>query len=84
METNILRFEHPEYLYLLLVIPIFIALYILLRIINKRQFKKFADSKFAEFLVPLASKSRSNTKFVILIFDKSIKSKYGIVSYRFQ
>lgn len=65
METNILRFEHPEYLYLLLVIPIFIALYILLRIINKRQFKKFADSKFAEFLVPLASKSRSNTKFAI-------------------
>ncbi|MBQ8221788.1 MAG: VWA domain-containing protein [Bacteroidales bacterium] len=67
METNILRFEHPEYLYLLFVIPILIALYILVRIINKKQFNKFADTKFAEFLVPLASKSRNKTKFAIYV-----------------
>ncbi len=68
METNILRFEHPEYLYWLLVIPILIALYISVKIINKKQFKKFSESRFAEFLVPLASKSRSNTKLVIFVF----------------
>ena len=60
METNILRFEHPEYLYWLLIIPILIAIYVTIRIINKRQFQKFADTKFAELLTPLVSKSRSN------------------------
>ena len=67
MENNILRFEHPEYLYWLLIIPILIAIYITIRIINKRQFLKFADTKFAELLTPLVSTSRSNTKFVILL-----------------
>ena len=28
METNILRFEHPEYLYWLAIIPILIGIYI--------------------------------------------------------
>ena len=64
MENNILRFEHPEYLYGLLIIPIFIAVYVAMRIINKRKFKKFADNKFLEFLVPLSSNSRINIKFI--------------------
>lgn len=67
MESHILRFEHPEYLYWLLVIPVLIAIYIFIRIINKRQFKKFADNKFLEFLIPLASRARSNTKFILFI-----------------
>ena len=66
MENNILRFEHPEYLYWLLIIPVLIAIYITIRIINKKQFQKFADSKFADLLTPLVSKSRSNTKFATL------------------
>lgn len=65
MESHILRFEHPEYLYWLLVIPVLIAIYIFIRIINKRQYKKFADNKFLEFLIPHASRARSNTKFVL-------------------
>lgn len=65
METHILRFEHPEYLYWLLAIPVLIAIYIAVKVINKQQFKKFADNKFIEYLVPLASKARSNTKFVL-------------------
>ena len=67
MESHILRFEHPEYLYWLLVIPVLIAIYIFIRIVNKRQFKKFADNKFIEFLIPLASRARSNTKFILFI-----------------
>lgn len=67
METHILRFEHPEYLYWLLVIPFLIAIYISIKIINKRQFNKFADNKFIEFLVPLASRARSNTKFILFL-----------------
>ncbi len=68
METNILKFEHPEYLYWLLIIPILIAIYISVCIINKKQYSKFADSKFMELLTPFVSKSRSNIKFVILLF----------------
>ena len=68
MENNILRFEHPEYLYWLLIIPILIAIYISVRIINKRQYSKFADSKFMKLLTPLTSKARSNTKFIIFLF----------------
>lgn len=64
MESNILRFEHPEYLYLLLVIPVLIAIYVLVRIITKRQFKKFADTKLASFLIPLHSNARRNIKFI--------------------
>ena len=67
METHILRFEHPEYLYWLLIVPILIAIYILIKIINKRNFKKFADNKFIELLIPLASRARSNTKFVLFV-----------------
>lgn len=65
METHILRFEHPEYLYWLLVIPVLIAIYVSIRIINKRQFKRFANEKFMEFLIPLASNGRSNIKFIL-------------------
>lgn len=67
METNILRFEHPEYLYWLLIIPVFIAIYIFIRIFNKRQFKKFANSNLKGYLVPSLSTERSNIKFIIFI-----------------
>lgn len=67
METSILRFEHPEYIYWLLIIPIMIAVYIFVKIINKRQFKKFANIKLLGFLIPQASKARSNTKFILLL-----------------
>ena len=76
MENSILRFEHPEYLYWLLIIPLLIAIYVAIRIINKKQFGKFADSKFLEFLVPLASKSRSNIKFILFILAIS----FGIIA----
>lgn len=68
METNILRFEHPEYLYWLLIIPVLIALYIFAKIINRRQFEKFANIKLLGFLIPQTSKARSNTKFIIFLF----------------
>ena len=68
METSILKFEHPEYLYWLFIIPILIAIYVSIRVINKKQFQKFADTKFMELLAPLVSKSRSNIKFILFLF----------------
>lgn len=67
MESNIIRFEHPEYLYWLIAIPMLIGIYIAVRVINKRQFEIFADSRFRELLIPLVSTSRSTTKFIIFL-----------------
>lgn len=65
MESNILRFENPQYLYWLLIIPVLVAIYVMIRLWNKRQFERFANIKLREYLVPMFSSARANTKFVI-------------------
>lgn len=67
MENNILRFENPQYLYWLLVIPVLVAVYILIRLWNKKQFERFANVKLREYLVPMFSPTRANAKFAIFI-----------------
>lgn len=67
METSILRFENPQYLYWLLVLPVLIAVYILIRLWNKRQFKRFANIKLRGYLIPQYSPKRANTKFVLFL-----------------
>lgn len=67
MENNILRFENPQYLYWLLVIPVLVAVYVLIRLWNKKQFERFANVKLREYLVPMFSSARANTKFTIFI-----------------
>lgn len=65
MESSILRFENPQYLYWLLIIPVLVAIYVLIRLWNKRQFGRFANIKLRGYLVPMFSNARANTKFVI-------------------
>lgn len=65
MESSILRFENPQYLYWLLIIPVLVAIYVLIRLWNKRQFGRFANVKLRGYLVPMFSNARANTKFVI-------------------
>ena len=65
MDSNIIRFENPQYLYWLLVIPVLVAIYVLIRLWNKRQFERFASVKLRSFLVPMFSSARANTKFVL-------------------
>ena len=65
MESNILRFENPQYLYWLLIIPVLVTVYVLIRLWNKRQFGRFANIKLRGYLVPMFSSARANTKFVI-------------------
>ena len=67
MENNIFRFENPQYLYWLLVIPVLVAVYVLIRLWNKKQFERFANVKLREYLVPMFSSARANTKFTIFI-----------------
>ena len=64
---NVLRFEHPEYLYWLIVIPVLIILHILIRIRQDRNFKKFADTQMRGYLVPQRSGRRNTFKFVVFL-----------------
>ena len=64
---NVLRFEHPEYLYWLLVIPVLVIIYILFRLAQRRRFERFAHIEMRENLVPSYSNRRSNFKFVIFL-----------------
>ena len=64
---NIMRFEHPDYLYGLIIIPVLIILYILIRLRQDRIFKRFADLKMRDYLVPLRSGRRNVFKFVVFL-----------------
>lgn len=64
---NVLRFEHPEYLYWLIVIPVLVIVYILIRIRQDRLFKRFADMEMRGYLVPQRSGRRSIFKFVVFL-----------------
>ena len=64
---NVLSFEHPEYLYWLIVIPVLIIIYILVRIRQDRLFKKFADTQMRGYLVPQRSGRRDVFKFIVFL-----------------
>lgn len=64
---NVLRFEHPEYLYWLIIIPVLVIIYILFRIRQRKRFERFADINMRENLVPSYSSRRANVKFVIFL-----------------
>ena len=64
---NILRFEHPEWLYALLVIPLMIAIYVIVRVLQKRRFRQFASQEMLEVLSPKSSARRSGVKFALLL-----------------
>ena len=64
---NVLRFEHPEYLYWLLIIPALVIIYILFRFGQKRRFERFAKIGMREQLVPSYSTRRSNFKFIVFL-----------------
>ena len=62
-----MRFEHPEYLYWLLIIPVLVIIYILFRLGQKRRFDRFAHIEMREQLVPSYSSRRSTLKFIIFL-----------------
>ncbi len=62
-----MRFEHPEHLYWLLIIPVLVIIYILFRLGQKRRFERFAQIGMRDQLVPTFSSRRANFKFVIFL-----------------
>jgi Ca-activated chloride channel homolog len=59
------RFAHPEYFYTLLVIPVFLVLFILSRIIRSRSLRKFGDHELLIQLMPSVSNTRPFIKFIV-------------------
>ena len=64
---NVLRFEHPETLYWLILIPVLIILYILFRLRQNAAFNRFADMGMRDYLVPQHSNARGVFKFVVFL-----------------
>lgn len=61
------RFANSIYLYLLFLIPLLIALYILMVNIQIKSTSRFVNAVFYDLLMPLRSLARSHIKFAIFI-----------------
>ena len=66
-----IHFEHPEYLWLLLAVPAFVALWIFVRVRKRRQLDAFADRGMHGRLIPDASPWRPAFKFGLLMLAAS-------------
>ncbi len=63
-----IQFEHIDYLYLLLLIPLLIILFILMMNWKKSALKRFGDLHVIRQLVPNEANGRPVLKFVIILF----------------
>jgi len=62
-----LRFANPEYLWGLLIIPLFILLYLMVSRWKKRAFATLGDKKVVAQMIPQVSFSRPWLKFILFI-----------------
>jgi len=63
----VFRFESPIYLYLLILIPVLVALYVLLQYKMKKQVLKFGDPTLMRELMPDVSPLRRHVKFILMM-----------------
>ncbi|MCA1744738.1 MAG: VWA domain-containing protein, partial [Bacteroidales bacterium] len=61
------RFGHPEYLYLLIIIPVLAFIQLLFLIQKKKALKRFGTPELVEHLMPDVSKFRPVIKFYLLL-----------------
>lgn len=61
------RFAEPLYLYLLLLIPVMVAVYIVFRRAQRRRLARFGDLAIIAPLMPEASPRRVRNKFILLM-----------------
>ncbi len=64
---NMLRFEDPIYLWLLLLIPLLVLLWLLMVRLQRRRLRKFGDYALVKSLMPDVSRYRPAVKFVLLL-----------------
>ena len=61
------RFAHPDLLYLLVIIPLLIAFYVVMRIRKKKAIEEFGNPELLATLMPLQSYKRETMKFVMVL-----------------
>ncbi|MFN7115362.1 MAG: VWA domain-containing protein [Saprospiraceae bacterium] len=61
------RFEHPQYLYVLEVIPVLVAFFVLAYRARKRLIAKFGNMRLMGELMPQVSRYKDGLKFVLLV-----------------
>lgn len=62
-----LRFANPEFLWGMLIIPVFILLFLVVSRWKKRSFAALGDKKVVEMMVPQVSFSRPWLKFILFV-----------------
>jgi len=68
---QLFRFAHPDFLYLLLILPVLAALFIFNEMRRKKALARLGDLKLVSALVPENSSSRPVLKFVIQVLAVS-------------
>lgn len=69
---SVLQFENPRLLYLLILIPIFVVLYIVVVSIKKKKLYSFGDKELINKLMP--SKSMGGSIFKFILFQLALAS----------
>jgi len=64
---QLFRFANPDFLYLLLLLPVLILLFIINEVRKKRALRRFGDIKLVGSLVPELSRIRTAVKFILLL-----------------
>lgn len=72
---EVVRFEHPEYFWLLLSWPVFLVIFILFMVNRSRRLKRYADSGVLNQLSSTIPKHKHYVKFVFL----SLALVFGII-----
>lgn len=61
------RFAEPQYLYLLVLLPILVVIFIVYRRAQRKRLARFGDMEIIRQLMPEASPRRVRNKFIILV-----------------
>lgn len=67
-----IHFEHPQLLWLLLAVPVLLALWLLLRFRERRRLEQFADSSMFSRLIPDASPWRPILKYSLIMLAAAL------------
>ncbi len=60
------RFAHPDFLYLLFLLPALVAFYVYAMIVKKKAIKKYGNPTLLAELMPEVSTKRQHLKFWLL------------------
>src|SRR5438067_5199792 len=69
---NIFRFAHPEFLYGLALVPIFILLFFWMRIRNRKAMQRFGDAGLMGILTASASSGKGLLKLILFCLAFSL------------